>query len=186
MSTKTKHTLTDTFYFITITCFKWLPLFEASNVYEYFSEWTKHLNKGGITISGYVFMPNHLHPLVFVHPKCLNFNKLIGNSKRFLAYEIVKRLKMNRKINLLELLAKGVRKEEQTKGKKHQIFQPSFDAKEIIGDDKIVNILNYLHHNPVSKKWMLVNDYIAYPYSSARFYLSGEQREVTVVDYRDV
>ncbi len=186
MATKINHTLTNTFYFVTITCFKWLPLFEASNVYDYFSEWTNHLKKGGITISGYVFMPNHLHLLVFVHPKCLDFNKLIGNAKRFLAYEIVKRLKWNMQTNLLEQLVNGVRKEELAKGKRHQIFQPSFDAKEIYGVDKILSILDYIHHNPVSKRWMLVIDYTDYQYSSAQFYFSGKQKGVEVVDFRDV
>ena len=36
------------------------------------------LNKGGVLLSGYVFMPNHLHLLVYVTANTKNLNKLIG------------------------------------------------------------------------------------------------------------
>ncbi len=186
MATKINHTLKDTFYFITIACFKWLSLFEESNVFDYFPTLIKHMKIAGITISGYVIMPNHFHLLVFVHSNSSNLNKRIGTSKRFLAYEIIKRLKKRNKIEILEILEEGVRQEEKRKGKKHQVFQPSFDAKEVQGENEIVRVLDYIHHNPVSKKWMLVKDFINYPYSSAQFYLSGNQNGIQIVDYRAV
>jgi hypothetical protein len=37
-------------------------------------------------------------------------------------------------------------------------------------EQKIDNI----HHNPVSKKWTLVKDYVECKYSSVRFYEEGE------------
>ena len=178
MAKKINHSLKETFYFITITCYKWLSLFEESNVFDYFSTLTKHLQKGGITISGYVIMPNHFHLLVFVHPNSINLNRQIGALKRFLAYEIIKRLKKTDKTEILEILGKGVRQEEKRKGKKHQVFQASFDAKEVEGEEEIVRVLDYIHHNPVSKKWMLVKDFIDYPYSSAQFYLTGNQNAI--------
>ena len=186
MATKINHTLKNTFYFITITCYKWLSLFEESDVFDYFSTLADYLQKGGITISGYVIMPNHFHLLVFVHSNSSNLNKQIGTAKRFLAYEIIKRLKKRDKIEMLTILEKGVRQEEKKKGKKHQVFQPSFDAKEVQGEEEIVRVLDYIHHNPVSKKWMLVKDFINYPYSSAQFYLSGNQNAIQIVDYRSV
>jgi hypothetical protein len=69
----------------------------------------------------------------------------------------------------------GVQIEERKKGKKHQVFRLSFDAKEVSGDDEIVKVLDYMHHNPVSGKWELVEDFVDYPYSSARYYELGEQ-----------
>jgi len=186
MPTKTNHTLKNSFYFITITCYKWYSLLKSADVYDYFPTWVTHLTKGGVLVCGFVFMPNHLHLLVFVSSSNANLNTLIGNSKRFLAYEIVKRLKEKRKTVVLEKLRQGVRPEEQQKGKKHQVFQPSFDAKEVQGEDEIVRVLDYMHHNPVSKKWRLVHDFLYYPYSSAIYYKNRQQAYISVVDYRDV
>ena len=39
-------------------------------------------------------------------------------------------------------------------------------------------VLDYIHHNPVNGKWSLVEDYVDYPYSSARYYETGEQQEI--------
>ncbi|MCF6360838.1 MAG: hypothetical protein L3J29_08770 [Cyclobacteriaceae bacterium] len=117
MATKAIHNLTHSFYFVTITCFKWLSLFETSKIYGYFPKWIDQMNKRGVTISGYVIMPNHLHLLVFLRPQCTNLNVLIGNSKRFLAYEIVKRLKEAGQKKTLDILTNGVMPEEQKKGK---------------------------------------------------------------------
>lgn len=72
------------------------------------------------------------------------------------------------------------------KRKKHQVFRLSFDAKEVVGNEAIVKVLDYIHHNPVSGKWELVDDFVDYPYSSAKFYELGEQREIKVWDYRDM
>jgi len=33
-------------------------------------------------------------------------------------------------------------------------------------------------------KWELVDDFVDYPYSSAKFYELGEQRKIKVCDYR--
>jgi hypothetical protein len=43
-----------------------------------------------------------------------------------------------------------------------------------------------MHHNPVSGKWQLVEDFVDYPYSSARYYELGEQLEIKVGDFRTV
>ena len=186
MPTKTIHTQKETFYFITITCYKWKPLFQFSDIYSYLPEWASHLIQGGVIITGYVIMPNHLHLLVYITANVKNLNKLLSNSKRFLAYEIVKKLKNKGEASILKNLEMGVRPEEKRKGKKHQVFQPSFDAKEVQGDDRILRVLDYIHHNPVSKKWMLVSDYTFYPYSSAAFYELGKKSTIPIVDYRAI
>lgn len=184
MPTKTIHTKKETFYFITITCYKWKWLFQSSDIFSYIPEWVGHLNKGGVLLSGYVIMPNHLHLLLYVTATTKSLNKLIGNSKRFLAYQIVKRLKTKGMISILRSLEQGVRREEIRKGKKHQVFQPSFDAKEVQGEDRVLRVLDYIHHNPVSKKWRLVSDFVSYPYST--FYELGKMSSVPLVDYRGV
>ena len=187
MPTHTNHTQTHTFYFVTFSCYKWLPLLEKVSIHTYFKSWTDQLIKKGAHICGFVIMPNHFHLLVFVEETCQDFNHVIGEGKRFMAYEIVKRLKKQNDNGVLTVLEKGVQQKEALKGKKHQVFRLSFDAKIVEGNNQIYTVLDYIHHNPVSKKWSLVKDFIDYPYSSARFYELNDEESpfVNLKHFRD-
>ena len=60
-------------------------------------------------------MPNHIHLLVYVDQNCKNLNLIIGESKRFMAYELVKRLKNINDEQTLNILSNGVQPEERKK-----------------------------------------------------------------------
>ncbi|MBA3674785.1 MAG: transposase [Chitinophagaceae bacterium] len=49
-----------------------------------------YLKEKGHYIAGYVIMPNHIHALLAFSKTDKKINKIIGNGKRFLAYEIIK------------------------------------------------------------------------------------------------
>ena len=164
----------ETLYFITFTCYKWIPLFELTDTYSEVYKWFKIAERKGARIVGFVIMPNHIHCLIYIIKGGENLNRLIANGKRFLAYEIVKRLqKINRK-DILTVLRNGVHKNERDKGKKHKVFIPSFDSKICVGDEEVGNVLEYMHTNPVNGKWNLVEDYLDYEHSSVRFYEFAE------------
>jgi len=114
-------------------------------------------------------MPNHLHSLVFTKNESEEINFHIGETKRFMSYEIVSRLKKLKRTDLLKIMQDTVNPNESKKKKIHNVFQPSSDIKEIITEKFIRQKLNYMHKNPVSGKWKLVDDYIDYIHSSARF-----------------
>ena len=95
------------------------------------------------------------------------------HAKRFMAYEIIKRLEANKETGLLEELYESVKKNERKKGQRHKVFEDSFDAKQCYSTEFIVQKLDYIHKNPVSKKWQLVNDYTDYKHSSAAYYEKG-------------
>jgi len=97
-----------------------------------------------------------------------------------MAYEIVRRLEEKGHSHLVPLLARGVQKAEVKKGKKHQVFRLSFDAKELSSDQEVEAVLDYIHHNPVNGKWTLATDFVSYPYSSARFYEFGETSDLMI------
>jgi len=59
------------------------------------------------------------------------------------------------------------------------------DIKEIVTEKFIRQKLNYMHKNPVSGKWKLVNDYLDYVHSSARFYDLGEKGIYDVIHYEE-
>ncbi|MCF8326258.1 MAG: hypothetical protein K9I84_14970 [Leadbetterella sp.] len=172
MSVKTRQRETNALYFVTFTCYRWLPLFEITNLYDNIYKWFHYLKTKEIKICGYVIMPNHIHLLIFLPENAPELMLVIGNAKRFMAYEIGKRLK-NRQ-DILDILESGVKPPERKKGKLHQVFEESYDAKECFSNEFIEQKLSYIHKNPISGKWKLADTYIDYPHSSARFYETGE------------
>jgi hypothetical protein len=45
--------------------------------------------------------------------------------------------------------------------------------------------INYIHMNPVSGKWNLVEDYTDYPYSSAAYYELGKENKY-ITHYKEL
>ena len=66
------------------------------------------------------------------------------------------------------------------------MFEASFDCKEIITEKFVRQKLNYMHKNPVSGKWKLVDHYLDYEHSSARFYDLGERAGCSLFHYAEV
>ncbi len=171
----------NSFYFVTFTCYKWLSLFEETDSYDAVYKWFDCLYANNVCVTGYVIMPNHVHALLYFHQMRKSLNSIIGNAKRFLAYEIIKRLEEKKVNGLLDILHAGVKKSESKKGQIHKVFEDSFDAKECYSRKFIFQKLDYMHHNPVSKKWQLVNDFADYEYSSASFYEKGIKKYENLV-----
>lgn len=84
-------------------------------------------------------------------PKSLNI--VIGNAKRFMAYEIVKRLKEKNANDLSDILQAGMKQSERKKGQIHKLFKKVLMLKKCNSEEYIFQKLDYIHHNLVSKKW---------------------------------
>ena len=186
MSVKLKIAEPDGIYFITITCFKWLPLFSIADSYDSVYKWFNYLRTSGHYITGYVIMPNHLHALIAFSNTGKNINKIIGNGKRFMAYDIVGKLEEKGNENILHQLADGVTQSEKKRGKLHEVFETSFDIKECFSLDFIKQKLNYIHYNPGTGKWNLADLPENYLHSSARYYSTGVQGIFSVDNIMDV
>ena len=135
--------------------------------YQWFEILKKEQNAA---IVAYVIMPNHLHVIIHFQNEQFNLNTIIANGKRFMAYEIVKRLKDSGNSVLLTHLENLVSEREKQKGQSHKVFKDSFDAKPIITQKFLLQKINYIYNNPVSGKWMLAKDFIEYIHSSASYY----------------
>lgn len=129
-------------------------------------------------------MPNHIHALLYYAGGRMNFNTIIGNGKRFMAYEIVNRLTISNQESLLKILKDAISLEEMRRGRHHQVWIESFDAKECRTKGFILQKLNYIHNNPCSGNWQLADNPIHYPHSSASYYSNGVHTSYPVVDYR--
>ena len=160
-------------YFITFTCYKWLPLIEITNSYEIVYRWFDYLKTQNHHVVGYVIMPNHIHVMISFSKTEKSNNKIIGDGKRFMAYDIIKGLEEKELKHILEKLEKAVSGIDKKRGKKHEVWEESFDWKfcetEKFANQKLV----YMHNNPCAGKWKLVVDATKYEHSSARFYISG-------------
>jgi REP element-mobilizing transposase RayT len=171
-------------YFITFTCYAWLPLIEVSQGYKAVYRFFEVLAGNNHTILAYVIMPNHLH-LILHYSGGQSLNTIIGNGKRFMAYEIVRFLSHKGEKKLLEKLQADVAVTDRNRGKKHQVWINSFDCKECRTEKFLLQKLIYLHENPVSGKWKLSDHYLNYLHSSAPFYFNGRQQLFAVKDYHD-
>ena len=126
-------------------------------------------------MTGYVIMPNHLHALIGFSNSGKNINRIIGNGKRFMVYDVVDKLEKQNKEIILNQLAQAVNASDRKRGKLHEVFKPSFDIKECFTKKFIIQKLNYIHNNPCTGKWSLADCPADYIHSSAGFYYTGMQ-----------
>ena|SRR5688572_9894567 len=127
------------------------------------------------TINGYVIMLNRVHALIsFINTK-QSINTIIGNGKTFMAYEIIKRLEAQNETELLQRLKNNVEAKRKDSNKQHEVWKLSFDWKDCRSNDYAWQKLDYMHNHPCSGKWQLADNALAYPHSSAQFYVTGEQ-----------
>ncbi|MGN6401688.1 MAG: transposase [Flavisolibacter sp.] len=172
--------------FITFTCYKWLPLIESTNSYDLVYKWFDYLKSKGHLVTGYVVMPNHIHALIYFSKTEKPINKIVGDGKRFMAYEIVKRLKEQGREDILLRLQNAVEPKDRQRGKKHEVWEDSFDSK-ICRTEKFMNQkLAYMHANPCAGKWKLAPTAIDYEHSSARFYISSRHAAYKVTNVEEV
>ncbi len=187
MSRKAKIEHKDGLYFLTFTCVKWINLFEITKSYDLVYNWFVILKKNGNYICGYVIMPNHVHAIIaFKNANNKPIDIIVGNGKRFMAYEIISRLKENGNTELLNKLSNLVTAYDRKRGKLHEVFEPSFDWKECISDEFTEIKLNYIHNNPCSGKWNLIKSPQDYVHSSAKYYETGQQGVYEVFNYKQL
>jgi len=99
-----------------------------------------------------------------------------------MAYALIQKLQALKHDELLMKLSEACSVIEKSKGQKHKVFEPSFDAKPIYSDKFLNQKLDYIHRNPISGKWNLCSNITDYYHSSAAFYeLSSVHNEVDIV-----
>lgn len=168
----------------TFTCHRWVCLFQDLNAYDLVYNWMRIAHAKGYRFLGYAIMPNHAHFMIRV-PEGGAINTMLSNGKRFMAYELVKRLNATGRQDLLARLQEGLRPSDIARGQKHRVFATSTDLVELFSGKMIEQKLHYIHANPVSKSWRLADDAVEYPHSSFAFYVRGESRGVPLTPYQE-
>jgi REP element-mobilizing transposase RayT len=167
------------------SCFNWLPLIELTNGYDLVYNFFDVIKQNGNSVLGFVIMPNHVHLLLHYANTKQSLNTVIGNGKRFIGYDLIKRLEQSGETLLLNKMKDAVGVKDRQRNKKHQLWQGTFEVKECRTEKFILQKLNYIHNNPCSGKWSLCDKPYNYEHSSARFY-DGDKRGYKVKDYLDV
>jgi hypothetical protein len=170
MAVRTRQFNQPGIYFCTLTCYKWTPLIELTNLYGFIYQWLERLVADRHQVLGFVIMPNHMHLMLFHPGEGRDLNTTLGEGKRFMAYEIIRLLKQSGRHDILRLLAGDVRDVDRRHGQRHRVFETSVDIKRCDTETFIVQKLNYIHGNPVKGRWNLAASYVEYPYSSVAFY----------------
>ncbi|MEI9909373.1 MAG: hypothetical protein WDO71_06745 [Bacteroidota bacterium] len=70
-------------------------------------------------------MPNHVHALLASRNTGQSINTIAGDGKRFIAYEIIKRLEEQQGNKLLHHLYLSVETKDRKRNKKHEVWEDS-------------------------------------------------------------
>ena len=123
----------------------------------------------------FVIMPSHLH--LILKPEHKPIAEILQEFGSFTAHKILQQLRKDQKDDLLKFF------HEQRRDSRHQhsIWQ-DIQAKNISSHRFLAEKIEYIHSNPVSKDWRLVNDRADYKYSSACFYDHGRIPIIPITD----
>ena len=185
MPVRTEITDKEGVYFITFTCTNWLPLIHLCDGYDAVYKWFDYLKAQGHYLIGYVIMPNHVHALMAFTNTGKSINTIVANGKRFMAYDLVKRLEETRKTLVLDEMQKAVNHTERKEGKRYRVFEPSFDWKECRTVTFMEQKPDYMHGNPC-KGTALAKLPEEYLHSPASFYILHTQSQYAVTSFMEL
>jgi putative transposase len=130
-----------------------------------------------ITVYGFVIMPNHIHLLWSI--KVMNGKESpAGSFSKFTAHEFKKYL-------LQTDLAKLATFSTDKIDRKYHFWKRDPLAIQMSSELIFTQRLNYIHNNPLQEKWKLCKNPEEYRWSSAKFYLTGEDEFGILKNYRD-
>jgi putative transposase len=166
-------------YFITASLINWLPLFTDRNyamiVLEHL-EWLRTKKK--ILLFAFVVMPSHLHLLI--KPIDESIGKTLQSFGSFTAHKIIKELKKENQINILNIL------HEQRRDKRgHYSVWQEIHSENVFSEGFLIQKMEYIHSNPVSSKEELVKNRGDYLFSSAVYYDEGKSSIIKIDDIND-
>jgi putative transposase len=150
-------------YFFTATILDWIPILHDDVIKDIVINSLKFLvDKKALKLYAFVIMPNHIHLMIqpLENPE---YNNVQLSFMRFTAQKI----KLVLQDNKPQLLKKFMVNKQD---RKFQIWQRNPLAIELYTSKVLEQKLNYIHNNPVQKKWMLSETAMDYKYSSIRFY----------------
>lgn len=165
-------------YFWTATIYEWKKLLKPDPYKEILVNSLTYLHKNNlINVYGFSIMPNHIHLLW----EMLSANgRELPNASftKFTAHELQKDLEKKHPHILDQFFVND-------NDRSYNIWKKKPKAIRIINREMLEQKLDYIHNNPLQGHWNLAQCPEDYLYSSARFYLNGDNRFPFLTHYLD-
>ena len=159
-------------HFLTCTVIAWLPVFTRPETFEIIIDSWKYLQEHEqFVLYGYVILENHLH-LVASAP---DLAAIMKNFKSFTARQIIDLLEARKVSTLLRQLE--LHKARHKTQSRYQLWDEGSHPQEILGDEMMLQKMEYMHMNPVKRG--CVDSPEHWRYSSARDY-AGQAGRIRV------
>ena len=170
-------------YFVTSSAIQHAHLFRSDVMKQVIADSCNYMAiQGWLVIYAYVIMPNHLHLVVQCQPDHPVMD-VMRDFKKFTSKQIIERYEAEGNDKVLDYLRSAVKRPGK---QEHAVWDGEYQAKDVVSPDFLWQKVEYVHNNPVQPRWHLVEVPEDYMWSSARFYLTGQQTAVTVSDARQL
>ena len=179
-------------YYFTTTVVDWKPVFiKRSAISILLDSILFFQNERQVRTNGYCIMPNHLHWIFTLPENNDDIVAIIHTFKSYPATQVLKRLKEDFNFSQepidkifvgnsktrqedTDLLLKTFSYPNHDKRSFHQFWQKDSDIKAIYTEDFLRRKLEYIHNNPIQPHWAIVEQSEDYPFSSCRYYHTGQ------------
>lgn len=150
-------------YFFTATINSWHRLLIDDTYKQVIIDSITYLsNKEIISVFGFVIMPNHIH-LIWQTHKLNGKETAQGFFLKYTAHKFKEMLLQNNPALLQQFAV-------NPSNKKFEFWQRDSLAFKLFKRETAIQKLEYIHNNPIAKKWSLSKTREDYFYSSAKFY----------------
>ena len=167
----------DAAHFVTSTVVGWLPVFTTAArcnlVVEALAYCREHKK---LKVHGWVILDNHFHA-VLAAP---DLSRALADLKRHTARRILEQLQSEECQWLLRQFEN--RRAEHKTESAYQVWQEGVHPQAIVGDEMMLQKLEYLHNNPVKRGLVAAPEH--WRYSSAHEWCGGVEPVLTCDDWR--
>ena len=165
-------------FFVTTTCKDHLHLFKNEFYFNVLYDSLKFVNeKYKAEIVAYVFMPNHIHLILFFE-KENRLSDYMRDFKKYTSTRIRQLIEIENRDEILTAIRYKHRKQ------KFKIWEDRFDDLHLYTQKVLLIKLNYIHNNPVEKGW--VKNSFDYKHSSACFYHIEKKAPLPILHFGEI
>jgi len=137
---------------------------------------------GQLDLYAFVIMPNHLHFIVRCRDT-FTISDIVREFKKATSNLILRQHEAEGNRQALDFFTAAVKPGQK---QHYAVWEDEYQAKNVFSPEFLEQKLEYVHHNPVQPHWQLADSPEAYPWSSARFYVTGERALIPLSDAREL
>lgn len=167
----------DHLYFISTTAVDHVHLFRRDVIKRIIVDSLDYMRAHSwIRIYVFVVMPNHVHIVVrFLGQRTLA--DVMRDFKKHTSKQIIRQYHAENNQKVLAFLEQAA---AQIPKQRYKVWEDRYDARNVFSPDFLRQKVEYIHNNPCQPHWRLAERPEDYPWSSARFYLTGEESIIKV------